>query len=609
MTILLYQENAPHQEYALMLREAFGHVEAILYSDTLEIPPKSRLFVLLDDATFVRFLQRFSSLEAELFILPFASNPLAQKAYAIPSKPAQVVELYRHGNVSFIESLLRCNETIALGCVQIGKSETLHKKLWSYLASMWRTHLLPLRIATKEEQEIKTAALFIEAGNEAMLTKKRLSFFKMSDNRCKRIAAVIYAPKSIFQALRLKFLRHDRENQPLPEGVGVIKSQALHIASLDGSALDLRIDGKLASAKSVELAMELTNLRIASGHGCAQGELKESLRIQKLPTSEELLNFYAKKPLPLLPIAAEQDFAELFTKLRQNAKYTFTYALLLIISVLMATTGLFQNSAPTIIGAMILAPLMGPLVALAMGAVRFDGQLAADSFKTLTLSVVLALALAAAFAALLPIEHVTDQMAMRTHPTLLDLAVAILAGIAAAYGYANSKVGESLAGVAIAVALVPPLCVAGIGIGWMDAHLFWGALLLFLANVIGILFAAGVVFYLLGFASQRYAAAAFFIKGLMVALIVIPLWLSTRTFFAEERIYSQIAALNEKLQREDVHVRVEKVTLRGENLHVHVAIVADEELRGDKKRMVIEKIKKSLPKNAVLLVDSKTIYR
>ena len=608
-TFFLYQESLRWQESYETLRSTITDIEARRYSDELTLPAQSTVYLMLDDGTFIDFVQRFSSTPMQLFIIPCKENPLQQEAFAIPSELSKALALYTQKDCSYIDTIVRCNETVALGCVRIGKSEIIKKGFFSYLRALSKIHLLPVHIATKEGQEIQSATLFIETGNEADLTKRRLAFFKASDNQCSRIAAVIYAPRSLVQALRLRFFRHNAENKPLPDGIGVIKSQAMHIASLDGSPLDLHLNTKLLSAKTVELVAQKVSLRIATGIRCVKAqESKESIRIQKLPTSDELINFYTKKHLPLLPIADEQDFAELFSKLRQNAKMGIAYIVLLIVSVLMATTGLFQNSAPTIIGAMILAPLMGPIIALAMAAVRFDGGLFRQSIKTLALSLLVALGLSAVFAYFLPFFHVTDQMAMRTHPNLLDLAVAILAGIAAAYGYANSKVGESLAGVAIAVALVPPLCVAGVGIGWMDIHLFAGSFLLFLANVIGIIVAAGIVFYLMGFASQKYAAAAFFIKMLMLSFIIIPLWLSTRTFFIEERIYAQIASLNHTIALSGTKIVIQKVTRDKERFVLNVRLVAAHPLSQKQKESLIEHIKKALPPHTALIIDYEEQY-
>ena len=133
-----------------------------------------------------------------------------------------------------------------------------------------------------------------------------------------------------------------------------------------------------------------------------------------------------------------------------------------------AAVGLFLDSAAVIIGAMLLAPLMTPIVSLAMGVLRGDHSLQKNSAIKIIVGVVIALLASACFSLLFPHKPVTSEMLARINPTLLDLAVAVLSGIAAAYAKSYREIIQNLAGVAIAVALVPPLAVAGIGIGNLD---------------------------------------------------------------------------------------------------------------------------------------------
>ena len=135
---------------------------------------------------------------------------------------------------------------------------------------------------------------------------------------------------------------------------------------------------------------------------------------------------------------------------------------------MLATLGLYQNSAAVVIGAMLLAPLMAPIISLAMGMLRQDMKMSRQSAVKIIVGVVIALLAAALLTLVFPHKPVTAEMLARVNPTLLDLGVAIFAGIAGAYTKAYKEILQSLAGVAIAVALVPPLAVAGIGIGRLD---------------------------------------------------------------------------------------------------------------------------------------------
>lgn len=127
---------------------------------------------------------------------------------------------------------------------------------------------------------------------------------------------------------------------------------------------------------------------------------------------------------------------------------------------------------------------------------------------------------------MIPFEKITPEMAGRLNPNLLDLGVAIAAGVAGAYAHARESVMKSLPGVAIAVALAPPLCVAGIGIGWVDLHIISGALLLFLTNLVGIALAAALTFLVLGYAPILKAKRGLAISLLLLGLISVPLSVS-----------------------------------------------------------------------------------
>jgi len=126
----------------------------------------------------------------------------------------------------------------------------------------------------------------------------------------------------------------------------------------------------------------------------------------------------------------------------------------------------------------------------------------------------------------LPYENITSQIEGRLHPSILDLIVALISGVAAAYVKNNQKIASSLAGVAIAVALVPPLATAGIGIGWGDFYIFENSFLLFITNFVGIVFAASLTFVFLGYSPIKRAKNGLLISLGLVVLIAIPLYFS-----------------------------------------------------------------------------------
>jgi uncharacterized hydrophobic protein (TIGR00271 family) len=261
-------------------------------------------------------------------------------------------------------------------------------------------------------------------------------------------------------------------------------------------------------------------------------------------------------PLPFFNHASEDEYRDLFVSLRESATLSSQYVVLMVLSVLLALTGLYANSAPVIIGAMILAPLMSPIVSLAMGLARTHPSLVRNSLQTLFIGIGVGLFCAISVAWLMPLQNLTTEMQARLSPTLLDLSVAIISGIAGAYAYAKEEVAKSLAGVAIAVALVPPLSVAGIGVGWGDWTMARGAFLLLFTNLVGISLAASVTFLVMGFAPFRFARKGLTITLLLMGIIIGPLYIAFADLIDQGRIVKSIPTGEIMLSSQSVDLRI-----------------------------------------------------
>jgi uncharacterized membrane protein len=149
-----------------------------------------------------------------------------------------------------------------------------------------------------------------------------------------------------------------------------------------------------------------------------------------------------------------------------------------------------------------------------------------QSFKKIVVGIILALATSTVLTIINPYQPFTAEMQGRLNPTVLDLAVAIVAGIAGAYTKSFREILQSLAGVAIAVALVPPLAVAGIGLGRFDFSFFFQAFLLFSTNLIGIVLAATFTFRVLGFSPAVRDKRSIGVVCVFLLAISIPLYLA-----------------------------------------------------------------------------------
>ncbi len=172
---------------------------------------------------------------------------------------------------------------------------------------------------------------------------------------------------------------------------------------------------------------------------------------------------------------------------------------MIVLAAAIASLGLLLNSPAVIIGAMVVAPLMSSLLGISMGIVQGDLALLRQSVRTALAGILLVLAVSVSMALIVPGDGISNEMRSRGSPTLLDLAVALASGTAAAYAICRKDVSSALPGVAIAVALVPPLATAGLSAAAFDLHLAGGALLLFATNLAAITAAAIVLFMWIGF--------------------------------------------------------------------------------------------------------------
>jgi uncharacterized hydrophobic protein (TIGR00271 family) len=223
-----------------------------------------------------------------------------------------------------------------------------------------------------------------------------------------------------------------------------------------------------------------------------------------------------------LPTLTPDEQRDLYRNMHRSAQSTRNYYVLISLSAMIATLGLLLNSVAVIIGAMLVAPLMGPIVAtaagIAYGNVRMVKSGALTTFQGSLLAVFIAL-----FTTLItPMVVPTSEILARTNPNILDLLVALVSGAAGAYIIARKEVGDALPGVAIAAALMPPLCVVGIGLALFNLDIFLGSLLLYTANLVAIVFASAVVFLLLGVRPPKQVEREqWLFQGLRITVIVL----------------------------------------------------------------------------------------
>ena len=183
-----------------------------------------------------------------------------------------------------------------------------------------------------------------------------------------------------------------------------------------------------------------------------------------------------------------------------SATAVWRFGVLMFLSSMVAAIGLLQNSAAVVIGAMMIAPLMAPIMGVAACLIMGWGRRLLVGLGLVSLSSLGAVAVGWLFTTLLTAAgtELPSQVVDRSSPDIRDLLVALGAGAAGAYATVHKKISGALPGVAVAVALVPPLAAIGVLLGYGQPQLARGATLLFLTNLVGIVLMAAVVFLLTG---------------------------------------------------------------------------------------------------------------
>ena len=248
------------------------------------------------------------------------------------------------------------------------------------------------------------------------------------------------------------------------------------------------------------------------------------------------------KPLPVPRLGFDPSYLpefedKLFIEGPQTARRLTNFFALLLFATVIATYGVLSNSTATVIGAMIVAPLMGPIMATTAAVIMGSTPRALRAIALVVAGIVTVIISSFLLSWVVPDVTISftsnGEIASRINPGLYALLTALGAGAAGAFITSRAEIADSMGGVAIAISLVPPLCVVGISLQQGQLGAAAGALLLFMTNFLAILLAGGVVLLIVGLGktavSQEHARVrrrglALFVVGIL--LITIPLTLS-----------------------------------------------------------------------------------
>lgn len=204
----------------------------------------------------------------------------------------------------------------------------------------------------------------------------------------------------------------------------------------------------------------------------------------------------------------EKDKAKAVEHLIQASTPSQDFFFMIILSIITATFGLLLNNVAVIIGSMLIAPMLYPFLSLSLGITIADGKLISRSFYTIVKAWVFGVASAVTIAVLFSpqMSGVNSEILLRTEATLPYIIIALTAGFAGSFALVKPQLNETLPGIAISVALIPPIAVTGIGVSFLNPEIITGSILLFLINAAGIVLSGMTTLSLMNFYIERKQA-------------------------------------------------------------------------------------------------------
>lgn len=271
------------------------------------------------------------------------------------------------------------------------------------------------------------------------------------------------------------------------------------------------------------------------------------------------------------------------TSIRQGVSFKGSQLIVLIFAIFIASLGLNTDSIPVIIGAMLISPLMGPIIGMGLALGIEDYTLLKRGFKNIFMAILGSLAASALYFLISPQYEEASQLLARTSPSIYDVLIGFFGGAAGILSIACRNKGQVMPGVAIATSLMPPLCTAGYGLATMQMNFFLGALYLFFTNMVFILVATWIGVKIMGFSKvaykddNRYHRIRWILYTVVTGTIGVSVWLTVvmirkNVFYAkaDEFVKNEMVFPNTQvLNHEDIYERGERtinVTLIGEAL-------------------------------------------
>ncbi|MGY6559814.1 MAG: TIGR00341 family protein [Nitritalea sp.] len=277
----------------------------------------------------------------------------------------------------------------------------------------------------------------------------------------------------------------------------------------------------------------------------------------------------------------KEEEAETIDYIRKNVEFRGANLWILIFAILVASVGLNVNSTAVIIGAMLISPLMGPIMGIGLAAGINDFELVKKSFKNLSIAVLISILTSTLYFSFTPLDDAQSELLARTEPTIWDVLIAFFGGLAGIVAGSRKEKSNAIPGVAIATALMPPLCTAGFGLATGNMYYFFGAFYLFFINSVFISISTYLIVRFMHFPKKEFLDPrrekqvrqyiTFFALATIIPSVYLAYNIVTRTFW-EKGANTFIAT---EFDFERTQVINTKLFYAADSSHIEVVLIGD----------------------------------
>ncbi|GAA0525777.1 TIGR00341 family protein [Chitinophaga japonensis] len=274
--------------------------------------------------------------------------------------------------------------------------------------------------------------------------------------------------------------------------------------------------------------------------------------------------------------AKEEEIAE---NIQRGVEFRGTNLWVLIFAIIIASIGLNMNSTAVVIGAMLISPIMGPIMGVGFGVATIDFELIKRSLRNLATAVIISLMTSTAYFLVSPLSDAQSELLARTTPTIWDVLIALFGGLAGIVGATRKEKGNVIPGMAIATALMPPLCTAGYGLANGQWYFFFGAFYLFFINSVFISFATFIIVRFLKFRTKvweddtRARRVRRYVWAITIATAIPSIYLGYRIVQKSIFTTNALKFVHQELDFPDTQIVTERVD--GANRTIDVLLIGN----------------------------------